>query len=178
MALSPMSASSTQSPMSASSTQSLMSASSTQSITLVTSPKSLLSMRGNPRLSPGEKQQQRSPISAGTGGRSPGEQQQQQQQRSPISAGAGGRSLRRKASKRMPAPARPRYDEEEEEGYGSGEFEDGQIALLRIRIKVCTLSGISQAPHDKPRVISSTTMGTSAGWPSRRTYRLRSSWIE
>lgn len=47
----------------------------------------------------------------------------------------------RKSSKRSNPRAfgRARSNEEEEEGYGSGEYDDGPIELSLIRIKVCSL---------------------------------------
>lgn len=50
----------------------------------------------------------------------------------------GGSSMRRKLSRRTTTRtvARSAYDEEEEEGYGSGEYDDGPFELIKIRIKV------------------------------------------
>jgi len=52
--------------------------------------------------------------------------------------GSGGGSLRRKLSRRPTAQSgrRPRLYEEEEEGYVSGEYEDGPYELVKIRVKL------------------------------------------
>lgn len=53
-----------------------------------------------------------------------------------------GRSMRTNSKRSNPrsfARARSNYEEEEEEGYGSGEYDDGPIELSLIRVKVCSL---------------------------------------
>lgn len=52
---------------------------------------------------------------------------------SPSSYGGG--TLRRKVTRRTTSRAQSRY-EEEEEGYVSGEYEDGPFELIKIRVKV------------------------------------------
>lgn len=53
--------------------------------------------------------------------------------------------MRRKSTKRSNFRAFSRAQttyEEEEEGYGSGEYDDGPIELSLIRVKVCSISFI------------------------------------
>lgn len=55
----------------------------------------------------------------------------------------GGSSMRRKMTRRNTArrmTAAPSMYEEEEEGYGSGEYDDGPFELVKIRVKVCSSS--------------------------------------
>jgi len=46
--------------------------------------------------------------------------------------------MRRKLTRRTTTrtAARSAYDEEEEEGYGSGEYDDGPFELIKIRVKL------------------------------------------
>ena len=54
-----------------------------------------------------------------------------------------GRSMRRKNSTRTNPRASPRTrNNYEEEGYGSGEYDDGPFELTMIRVKVCSISFI------------------------------------
>lgn len=50
-------------------------------------------------------------------------------------------SMRRKASRRRPQRSRMQsaYEGEEEEGYVSGDYDDGFYDLMKIRVKVCVL---------------------------------------
>lgn len=53
-----------------------------------------------------------------------------------------GRPMRTSSKRSNPRSfvrARSNYEEEEEEGYGSGEYDDGPIELNLIRVKVCSL---------------------------------------
>jgi neutrophil factor 2 len=63
-------------------------------------------------------------------------------QYSPSAYGGGGGSLRRKVTRRQPrgnSRVISTY-EEEEEGYGSGEYDDGPFELSMIRVKVIIFS--------------------------------------
>ena len=57
---------------------------------------------------------------------------------SPSLYSPNGRSMRRKNSTRAFARTRNNY---EEEGYGSGEYDDGPFELTMIRVKVCKYFG-------------------------------------
>lgn len=62
-------------------------------------------------------------------------------QYSPSNYGGGGGSLRRKVTRRQPRGTSRVIStyEEEEEGYGSGEYDDGPYELSMIRVKVIIL---------------------------------------
>jgi hypothetical protein len=56
----------------------------------------------------------------------------------------GGGSIKRRLTRRntrrvTAAPSMYNENEEEEEGYGSGEYDDGPFELVKIRVKVCRL---------------------------------------
>lgn len=85
-------------------------------------------------------------------------------QYAPSSYGGPG-SVRRRGTKRsMSRPVQSTYDDEEE-GYGSGEYDEA-FEMSVIRIKVCPLLDDTQALHSLRH--SYTTGTTSAGWPHLR----------
>ena len=54
----------------------------------------------------------------------------------------GGGSIKRRPTRRNTrrlTAAPSMYNEDEEEGYGSGEYDDGPFELVKIRVKVCQL---------------------------------------
>lgn len=95
----------------------------------------------------------------------------------PSSYGGGG-SVRRKLTRRGTSSARSRIQssyEEEEEGYVSGEYEDGPFELVKIRVKVriphfvlCTFSNLC--------ICSSIMMTMSEEWHWYQRLHSTSSW--
>lgn len=76
--------------------------------------------------------------------------------------------MRRRLTRRTTTrTARNVYDEEEEEGYGSGgEYDDGPFELVKIRIKVGFSPSLELFELDaNPIVDSSTTKMMCVAWP-------------
>jgi hypothetical protein len=86
-----------------------------------------------------------------------------------------GGTVRRKLTRRPTTRAGSRYDEEEEEGYVSGEYDDNPFELVKIRVKV----RVPPTPlfhRAKIERDSCTTETTCARWRSHPRPSLKTSW--
>jgi hypothetical protein len=79
-----------------------------------------------------------------------------------AASSVGGGSVRRKLTRR--ATQKPRY-EEEEEGYVSGEYEDGPFELVKIRVKVRTIGSPTFLSPSYPFLPSFIIRMTFGEWP-------------